>query len=249
MTTLLGVLAWAVGWRLPGIAGVVAAVLVGQLSIGWSNDAVDADLDIRAGRLDKPAAAGLISTRALWRSAVVALAACATMSVVVAGLVGGLFHLGFVAAGWVYNLRLSRTAWSWVPYAVGFACLPPFLVVGLTGAPPPVWMVAVMVLIGVSAHLANALPDLERDGAAGVGGAAVRLGRRRSTALVWVLLGAATAVLAAQAASRSVALAAVVVVAFVVALGTGLLGRGGDVMFRAVVAAVAVDALVLVLTI
>ena len=43
----------------PGTAAlVVAAVLAGQLSVGWSNDLVDVGRDRRAGRTDKPLATG-----------------------------------------------------------------------------------------------------------------------------------------------------------------------------------------------
>ena len=34
---------------------------------------------------------------------------------------------------WLYNLRLSRTVWSWLPYAVAFGCAPLFLSLGLDG--------------------------------------------------------------------------------------------------------------------
>lgn len=151
MTTLVTVLAWSVGWRLPAIVGLAVAVLLGQLSVGWSNDAVDADLDARAGRLDKPTVAGLVAPRTLWRAAVIAVSACVVASVLVAGLVGGAFHIAFVATAWAYNLGLSRTAWSWVPYAVAFACLPFFVVVGLDGSWPPAWMVVVLALVGAEA--------------------------------------------------------------------------------------------------
>ena len=40
-----------------------AAVLCGQLSVGWSNDAIDAPLDSAARRPDKPIALGHVSRR------------------------------------------------------------------------------------------------------------------------------------------------------------------------------------------
>ena len=54
---------------------VAPAMLAGQLSVGWSNDACDAARDIAAGRADKPVARGEISVRALWVAAAVSLAA------------------------------------------------------------------------------------------------------------------------------------------------------------------------------
>ena len=47
------------------------AMLAGQLSVGWSNDACDARRDAAAGRTDKPVAAGAISVRAVWIAAFV----------------------------------------------------------------------------------------------------------------------------------------------------------------------------------
>ncbi|MDQ3537656.1 MAG: hypothetical protein M3415_02480, partial [Actinomycetota bacterium] len=41
-----------------GVLRVGAAVLAGQLSVGWLNDFLDADRDRVAGRVDKPIAAG-----------------------------------------------------------------------------------------------------------------------------------------------------------------------------------------------
>src|SRR6266700_3722174 len=51
------------------------AMLAGQLSVGWSNDALDAARDTAAGRTDKPIARGDISSRAVWVAACCALAA------------------------------------------------------------------------------------------------------------------------------------------------------------------------------
>ena len=36
--------AWILGWHGPSLAGVAVCVLVGQLSVGWSNDAHDAEI-------------------------------------------------------------------------------------------------------------------------------------------------------------------------------------------------------------
>ena len=60
---LSGFLAAAADLDAPRIALVVAAVLAGQLSIGWLNDVLDAERDRTAGRADKPVAAGAVSRR------------------------------------------------------------------------------------------------------------------------------------------------------------------------------------------
>src|SRR6188472_137581 len=52
---------------------LVAAVLAGQLSIGWSNDAIDAARDRASARVDKPVASGAVSSRAVGVAAAIAL--------------------------------------------------------------------------------------------------------------------------------------------------------------------------------
>uniref|UniRef100_UPI001F0BB9E9 UbiA family prenyltransferase n=1 Tax=Microbacterium sp. CPCC 204701 TaxID=2493084 RepID=UPI001F0BB9E9 len=75
VTTLALALGVAVGlepWRL---VLLTLAVLAGQMSIGISNDALDAPRDRAVGRADKPVARGDVSVRAAWVAASVALAA------------------------------------------------------------------------------------------------------------------------------------------------------------------------------
>jgi 4-hydroxybenzoate polyprenyltransferase len=84
---------------------------------------------------------------------------------------------------------------SVVPYAVSFACLPSFVVLG-TGARPPAWLVVAGGLLGAGAHFVNALPDLGDDERTGVRGLPHLLGQRGSLAAAGVLLLAATATLA-----------------------------------------------------
>src|SRR6478609_10157167 len=57
--------------RTTGLVG--AAVLAGQLSIGWSNDWIDADRDAAVGRTDKPVGAGRVSRVAIRNAAFIAL--------------------------------------------------------------------------------------------------------------------------------------------------------------------------------
>jgi 4-hydroxybenzoate polyprenyltransferase len=173
------------------LAWVCAAILVGQLSVGWSNDAHDASDDARAGRREKPTVSGAVSAPALWVGAWVALLISSAASWFVAGFVGGSIHVFALGVAWLYNVTVSRTVWSWLPYALAFGAMPLFLYVGLDGVPGPWWTVAVFSIVAVSAHLANALPDLESDRRAGIDGLVVRLGARRSALLCWLLLGVA----------------------------------------------------------
>src|SRR3954465_15398727 len=170
VTVVAGVLAASADlppWR---AVLVVAAVLTGQLSVGWSNDLVDAARDRSVHRTDKPLATGAIGEGTVRAACIVALLLTVPLSFA-CGVVAGAVHLLFVACGWAYNLWLKSTVWSWVPYAVAFGLLPVFV----TGAPPPPawpppWGPAVGALLGVGAHLVNALPDLEEDAATGVRG-------------------------------------------------------------------------------
>jgi 4-hydroxybenzoate polyprenyltransferase len=195
VTLLSAALATAAGHPAGRLGLVVLAVLVGQLSIGWSNDAVDADRDASSGRSDKPVATGALSRRLVAAAAGIALLATVPLSLML-GAVAGLVHLLFVACGWAYNLGLKRTAWSFVPYAIGFAALPSFVVLALPGQPTvPWWLAAAGGLLGVGAHLVNVLPDLEADLAAGVRGWPHRLGPRRAVlAAAAVLAGASVVV-------------------------------------------------------
>lgn len=189
-------LAVLVGLSAPGRTVVVAtvAVLTGQLSIGWSNDWVDAVRDTAAGRRDKPVVGGLVSVSAVRVAACLAATGCVSLSLAT-GVRPGVVHLVAVGGGWLYNVWLKRTWWSPLPYAVSFGLLPVFLVLALPGrAAVAGWVVLAAALLGVGAHLTNVLPDLEADVAAGIRGLPHRLGRRTTTLLAPAVLVAAVAV-------------------------------------------------------
>jgi 4-hydroxybenzoate polyprenyltransferase len=247
VTLLTGGLAVAAGRTGPGVLLVVAAVLAGQLSIGWSNDAVDAARDTAVGRRTKAVVAGSVTAGAVRIAACVALALCVPLSFA-CGPLAGAVHLAGVGAGWAYNLGLKSTVLSWLPYAAGFASLPAFVVLGLPGRPwPPWWTVTGAALLGVGAHLANVLPDIADDLVTGVYGWPQRLGRLRSGLLLPVPLVAATAVLAfgrpgPAGAAGPLAVAASVIVA----AGGALLGRTRPkVPFAGAVAVAAVGVVLL----
>lgn len=175
---------------------LATALLAGQLTIGWCNDAVDAARDIAAGRADKPVARGLVAANAVAWASVVAGACCIVLSFAL-GLVCGLVHLVAVAGGLVYNLVGKRHLWSFVPFALSFGLLPSVATLSL---PQPVWApwwaTVAGALLGVVAHFANVLPDLDDDVAAGVMGLPQRLGAPITRALAAGLLLAAAIVLA-----------------------------------------------------
>ncbi|MCA1822738.1 MAG: UbiA family prenyltransferase [Frankia sp.] len=226
---------------------VTLAVLAGQLSVGWCNDALDARRDVVAGRRDKPIATGQISRRAVGLAAVFALAASVPLSLQSAGLAGWL-HIAAVASAWGYNIRLKSTIVSVAPYATSFALLPAYLVRSLPGHPaPPWWLVVAGALLGSGAHFVNTLPDLADDARTGVRGLPHRLGRRGSLLAGTGLLAAGCAVLAVSPAGPVGAAGGLLLVLAVLG-GVGIVVAGRQAASRApfgLAIAVAVCAVVL----
>lgn len=205
VTTLVTVLAAVAGNTLPTTVLVAVAVLTGQLSIGWSNDLIDADRDAAAGRSDKPIADGTAATRTVILATALATTATVPLSLAL-GWRAGAVHLVAVASGWAYNLGLKATVLSVLPYVVTFGLLPAVATLPLPQHPwPPAWVMVAGALIGVSAHFGNVVPDLAEDAAAGVRGLPHRVGRRGSGVAACVAaLAAVAAVLIGQGGLRSV---------------------------------------------
>jgi 4-hydroxybenzoate polyprenyltransferase len=181
------------GWQL---VLFVAAVLSGQLSVGWMNDFVDAKLDQSVSRSEKPVVAGALSQSSLRVPIAIALVLTIPLSILVAGWIGGLAHILAVASAHVYNLFLSRTIWSWLPYVVSFSLLPLFVAQAASNRLfPETLMIVLFALVGFIAHLLNALPDIEIDRQAGKGGLAVSLGRKSTLAFAAIFSVAALALL------------------------------------------------------
>ncbi len=236
VTVVVTGLALAAGRDLAGAALVAAAVLTGQLSVGWCNDARDADRDVRAGRAEKPVVRGDVEAATLWRLAVLALAASVALSFLAGGRAGGTAHVVAVASAWCYDLWLKTTLLSPLPYAVSFGLIPAFVTYGLTPpAAPALWLTAAAALLGVGAGLANAVPDVAGDLSVGAGGLVARIGPRAATVAALVSVGAAVGLLLAN-----VGLAPVVTGAVALVCGVGVvvtLARGGGrSLFRLVMA-------------
>ena len=202
VTGFTAVLALASGGGLRTLL-ICAAVLTGQLSIGWSNDHLDAGIDRAAGRREKPVVRGAVSERGLLRAAVVAAVLTVPLSLA-NGLGAGLAALGTTVCGWAYNLGLKRTLASALPYAVAFALTPPvFVALALDQAPQPQVVVAGG-LLGLCAHFSNAVKDLDADALTGVRGLPQRLGPRTSGIVSAALLLVAAVVLLVPGSSPSV---------------------------------------------
>ncbi len=185
--------AWGVGASTGLAARVALAVLAGQLSVGWSNDWIDASRDSAVGRPDKPVATGALRTTTVRTAAFVAAVACVVLSFLL-GPGAGAVHVVAVASAWAYNAWLKATPWSWAPYALSFGLLPSVATLALDDPyVTPLTTTLAAGLLGVGAHLANVLPDLEDDAATGVVGLPHRLGRRGTTVGAVALLLAAAA--------------------------------------------------------
>lgn len=218
VATILAVALELTAWRIVTVAGVI---LLNQLSVGWSNDWLDAERDRAVGRRDKPVARGDISAETVRNAALVAL----VVSVLLAFLLGpaaGLAHAVFVGSAWAYNLRLKNTAASVLPYVVSFGILP--AVVGLGAERPSIvawWALVTGALLGIAAHFANVLPDLDDDSRTGIRGLPHRLGRTASGLMAFgaLALGSLAASLGSGVPYSPIAIAGLVAGLAIAAIG------------------------------
>lgn len=220
---------------------VTVAVGAGQLAIGWANDALDAEGDAAAGRVDKPVASGRLARRTVARAALAATAVTVPASLLM-GLVPASAHLVGVAAGLAYDVRLKTTWVSFAPYLVFFGLLP-LVATTAAGAQPSLLLCTVGAVVGLAAHFANTVPDAEQDAAEGVRGLPQRLGPGRSRLLAAVLVGVGAVVLAvgsgvagALEGARGATVLALAL-ASVVAAVVGALGRDRGVFALVLLAA------------
>jgi 4-hydroxybenzoate polyprenyltransferase len=232
VTVVTAVLAAAVGLDLRRIAVLVLVMAADQLAVGWSNDAIDADRDRVAARADKPIATGRIERRTVALAAVVSGAA-ALAGAFVLGVPAGGWHAVFFLSALAYNAGLKRTVFSVVPYLLSFGLLPVLVAASAeparTAAP---WAMGAGALLGVAAHFANVLPDLDDDERTGVRGLPHRLGARATGVLAFVALLAAAALVATGAPSLETA-AALIAVEVLSVLGVLLVlrRRFGRILF------------------
>ena len=247
VTLIATLLALAAGRGLRGTFIILVAVLCGQLSVGWSNDYMDAALDREHGRTDKPIVTGEVARNVVGVAAVVALLACVPFSLA-AGTSAAGAHFVALGSAFMYNAGFKRTPLSVLPYAVAFGLLPAFITLG----PPPrhfpaVWATLAGTLAGAGAHFTQALPDIERDRASEICGLPQMLGARLSAVMGAVLLSGAALVVAVGAPSPALNVAFVATVVLMIGtLVTALLGRH-RIAFRLTLTAAAVVAVAIVL--
>ena len=193
--TVIGVvLATAVGLDPARILLVAATILTNQLSIGLSNDWLDAGRDREVGRRDKPLARGDVSLAVVRTSAI----AAASVSIALGFIVGpgsGIANVIFVASGWLYNIGLKSSIASTALYAIGFGALPAIATFALpTPSAPAAWAATLGALLGVAAHFANVMPDLEDDRRTGIRALPHMLGARGAGVVTFAVLATASVV-------------------------------------------------------
>jgi heme o synthase len=216
--------------------------VVGQASIGWANDYVDAWRDRAAGRRDKPVAAAQISDRVVGGCAAGALVADVPLSLAL-GWRAGASHLVAVGWAWLYDLRLKETPASWLPFAVSFGLVPVVVATALPGSPlPQATLVAAGSCCGIAAHFANTIGDAADDALTGVRGLPQRIGPAASTVVAATFVAAASVLLVVATHAAAPALTAAVLGVGAAVVMPLLVRRasGRHVAFRLVIVTVAV---------
>jgi 4-hydroxybenzoate polyprenyltransferase len=178
-TALLGLLATGGHPDAGRYVLVLIAMFGGQIAIGAVNEYRDRALDAVTNPA-KPIPAGSVQP---WEALLIAGVALVVM--VAAGRALGILPLLLVClgtgAGLLYDLWLKRTVWSWLPYLIALPLVPIWVWISLARYQPLLlFLYPLGALMALSVHLAQSLPDIEGDRAAGSLGLAARLGRGRA---------------------------------------------------------------------
>jgi len=201
LATLACALVAAVGMPPLGRLGaLLGAMLGGQVAVGAINEAVDAATDARV-KPTKPIPAGDASVRGA-----LILAAAGLLMMLVCGAWLGAAPLALVTLGnglgIAYSLWFKRTPLSWLPYLLALPLLPIWVLTVFDRFEPALLMLYPLgACATLAVHVAQSVPDVAADRAAGVRNLSAALGEKRSLVLCWaaILLSAGLAVVAAPA--------------------------------------------------
>jgi 4-hydroxybenzoate polyprenyltransferase len=163
---------------------LVLAMGFAQAAIGVLNDYCDRALDATS-KPRKPLVRGTVQPgEAL--ALVIILPGLALLAAQPFGLAPVLILAAIMALGFAYDLRFKGTPVSALLFALHFPLLPIF-VWAAVGAWQPFlpWILPIGAALGTAMNIANSLPDLSEDIAAGVRGLPHLLGLGRDLALVW----------------------------------------------------------------
>lgn len=168
------------------LALIVLAVLGSQVATGALNDWADRERDAVA-QPTKPIPAGEVTPGTALRLAAAGLGLQAVASAAL-GPLPLVIGLVAVASAAAYDLWLSRTPLSVVPYLVSFGLLPAWIAAGVGTELGRVAAASLLVApFAAAAHLANTVRDFEADAALGSRNLAQVLGRRVASRVAWGL--------------------------------------------------------------
>lgn len=196
--TLTGAIAILAGGGLPTAVRLAAAMLLLQASIGALNDLLDLD-DDRLVKPLKPLVGGVVGPGHARAVVAVGLAGGLGLALVSGPLTLVLAAAG-VSAGYLYDLRLKRTPWGPLAFALGVPLLPVFAWFGAVGTLPDLFaaLVPAAFLAGLGLAFSNAIADDRDDRASGVVTAVGRVGVQ---AAWWTHLAAFAATIAIAVAA------------------------------------------------
>ena len=194
VTFISFLLATSLWWEGPAFV-IAFGVFLGQLLVGWSNDLNDYPDDLKHNRTSKPLVSGGVSSKQL----LLAVKICAPFAIIFnlfgpLGIKGGLIYLFGVGMGVAYNFYFKSTLFSPLPYAFAFAALVSSIVIS-TDLIPPIWLITCGALLGVAAHFANVLKDIDQDLESKINGLPQRLGKKASRIICTSLLIGTTLIL------------------------------------------------------
>lgn len=187
VVAVTGLLAWVIAGSSLAVGELVRmllAMLGGQIVVGVANELADVETD-RLTKPSKPVPAGLVS----WRGAI-GLGGVGFVLMVAAGITLGLasFLLLLVGTGTgvMYSLWFKRSRFAWIPYLIALPLLPIWVAVTLDRFEPALLLLfplGGLAVLGV--QLAQSIPDVEPDRAAGIDSLTTRLGERHVLMLCW----------------------------------------------------------------
>ena len=188
---LLAVSLW---WEGPAFV-IAIGVFLGQLLVGFTNDLNDYQDDLKHNRLSKPLVSGELTISKLRRAIKVVIPLTILLNIFgPLGIKGGLIYLFGVGMGVSYNFYFKSTLLSPIPYALAFTALVSCVVLA-TDRTPPLWYISAAALIGVAAHFANVLKDLDQDLESKIKGLPQHIGKKGSRLVTSLLLITATFIL------------------------------------------------------
>jgi len=239
VTLISFLLASFLWWEGPALV-IAFGVFLGQLLVGFTNDLYDYQDDLKHKRIDKPLVSGKITTAQLSRAIKIVTPLAILVNLLgPLGVNGGLIYLLGVGLGISYNFYFKFTLLSPLPYALAFAALVAAIVVA-TDRTPPLWLLISAACLGVAAHFANVIKDINEDLKSEIIGLPQKLGKKASRVIIGILLIGTTLLL--NFVTPSPVLLSIGIVAAVITIFAS-----DKLIFKALIITVIVD-LILLLT-